>query len=138
MSEFVPKIMAFYCSNCATSAAKVSHGMSKTMPSNVHMVHVPCTGRIETLHLLKPFEEGADGVYVAGCQHDSCQYIGGIAKAEKRVLQVKKILEQLGIDPGRVEVFSLSAAMGYRFVDIAWEMTEKIRRMGPASLSVNS
>ena len=81
--------------------------MDRALPGNVKMIQVPCTGRIEILHLLKPFEEGADGVYVAGCQEDSCQYISGITKATQRVAGVKRILEQLDLEPDRHLVFNL-------------------------------
>lgn len=131
MSDSQPKIIGFYCSNCATSAMKISDGMHKSMPRNVVMVQVPCTGRIETLHLLKPFEEGADGVYIAGCREDSCQYMAGITKAAKRVAQARKILEETGVSPERIAIYNLSAAKGYEFVDIAWQMTEKVKALGP-------
>ncbi|MFP3911532.1 MAG: hydrogenase iron-sulfur subunit [Desulfobacteraceae bacterium] len=131
MTDFKPQIIAFYCSNCASSAASIAEGMKKSLPENIRTVHVPCSGRIETLHLLKPFEEGADGVYVAGCQEDSCQYISGISKAARRVEQVKKILESIGIEPERIDVLNLSAGKGDAFVDTALEMTEKLRALGP-------
>ncbi|MBW1921850.1 MAG: hydrogenase iron-sulfur subunit [Deltaproteobacteria bacterium] len=133
MSEFKPRILAFYCANCASSAANVSESMSLGVPAGVKMVQVPCTGRIETLHLLKPFEEGADGVYVAGCQEDSCRYMSGILKAEKRVAQVKRILEELDIEPGRIETFKLSAGKGFRFAEIASEMMKRVQELGPIS-----
>ena len=131
MSEFSPQIIAFCCSNCASSAANISEGMNKALPDNVQLIQVPCTGRIEVLHLLKPFEQGADGVYVAGCQTDSCQYINGIVKAAKRVEHAKKILEELDIEPDRIEIFNLSASKGYKFVDVAAEMSEKVQKLGP-------
>ncbi|MFO7987240.1 MAG: hydrogenase iron-sulfur subunit [Desulfatiglandaceae bacterium] len=133
MSDFKPQIIAFYCSNCASSAATIAEGMKKALPDNIKTVQVPCSGRIEILHLLKPFEEGADGVYVAGCQEDSCQYISGISKATRRVDQVKKILESLGIEPERIDVFNLSAGKGEAFVDTALEMTEKVKALGPVT-----
>jgi F420-non-reducing hydrogenase iron-sulfur subunit len=129
--NFKPKIVAFYCSNCASSAANVADGMNKVLPENIKMVQVPCTGRLEILHLLKPFEEGADGVYVAGCQEDSCQYVTGITKATKRVAHVKKILEQLEIAPERIDIFNLSAGRGQAFVDVASEMNDRIIKLGP-------
>jgi len=129
--NFKPKIVAFYCSNCASSAANVADGMNKVLPENIKMVQVPCTGRLEILHLLKPFEEGADGVYVAGCQEDSCQYVTGITKATKRVAHVKKILEQLDIAPERIDIFNLSAGRGQAFVDVASEMNDRIKELGP-------
>lgn len=131
MSDFKPQVIGFYCSNCASSAANIAEGMKKALPDNVRMVQVPCSGRIEILHLLKPFEEGVDGVYVAGCQEDSCQYLNGISKAGKRVDQVKKILESLGIEPERIDVFQLSAGQGGAFVETALEMTERVKPLGP-------
>jgi coenzyme F420-reducing hydrogenase delta subunit len=132
MSDFTPRIVAFCCTNCASAAATVSERMELTLPDNVKLIQVPCTGRIESLHLLKAFEEGADGVYVAGCQPDSCQYISGIRKAEKRVEQIKKILEELDIEPDRVSAFNLSAGKGYGFAEVAREMIDRVKALGPS------
>ncbi len=137
-TNYEPKIIAFCCSNCASSAAEISHAMNKMLPENVKVVQVPCTGRVEVLHLLKPFEEGADGVYVGGCQEDSCQYIKGIKKAEKRVEKARQILNDLDIEPGRIDVFSFSAARGQEFVETACEMVERIKAMGPLPIKTNA
>lgn len=93
---------------------------------------VPCTGRVDVIHLLKAIEEGADGVYVAGCLEGDCHYINGNLKAKKRVTRVKQILTNLGIEPERVEMYNLSAADGPRFAEIASEMTERIKNLGPS------
>ena len=132
MNDFKPQIVAFCCANCASSAANVAQGMEMALPEHVKIIQVPCTGRIENLHLLKPFEEGADGVYVAGCQEDSCQYISGIIKAAKRVAHVKKILGEIEMEPERIELFNLSAARGQRFVEVANEMIDRIKELGPS------
>jgi len=130
MNEFEPQIVAFYCSNCASAAADIAEALKMQLPDNIKIINVPCTGRIEVLHLLKAFEQGADGVYVAGCQEDSCRYTSGIIKAKKRVEHVKKILEQLEIEPQRIEVFSFSASKGQRFVEAGVEMLDRIRSLG--------
>ena len=132
MKDFQPQIIAFCCSNCASAAAKVADGMKKTLPENVKVIQVPCTGRLEVLHLLKPFEEGADGVYVAGCQEDSCQFVSGIIKAAKRVAHVKAILQELDLEPDRISVFNLSAGKGQRFAEVAHEMSDRIKELGPS------
>lgn len=131
MDEFTPRIVAFCCSNCAAAASKIADSLQHVLPENVKVVQVPCTGRIEVLHLLKPFEEGADGVYVAGCQEDSCRYTSGILKAAQRVAHVQKILEEIEIEPERIAVFNVSAAMGHEFTEIAREMTRQVREIGP-------
>ncbi len=137
MNEFSPRIVAFCCSNCAAAAAGVAERSGLSLPPNVSVVHVPCTGRIEILHLLKPFEGGADGVYVAGCQEDSCRYMTGVLKAAKRVNHVKEILEQIGVEPERIELFNMSAASGRWFVETAVEMTDRLKPLGPLSTGVN-
>jgi coenzyme F420-reducing hydrogenase delta subunit len=101
-------------------------------PTNVRVIMMPCTGRVDVIHLLKAIEDGADGVYVAGCLEGDCHYLTGNLKARKRVDLVKKTLEELGIEPERVEMYNLSAAQGPRFAEIAREMTEKIRALGPS------
>ena len=132
MQAFKPKIIGFYCSNCASSAAKVAAKMKLMLPEQIRLINIPCTGRLEVLHLLKPFEEGADAVYVMGCQEDSCQYMNGIIKLRKRVEHVKKILEQIGIEPQRIEVFSLYAGKGDEFINIANNILGMVKELGPA------
>ena len=101
-------------------------------PSNVKVINVPCTGRVDILHLLKAIEDGADGVYVAGCLEGDCHYLTGNLKAKKRVAYVKKVLEEIGMEPERVEMYNLSAAQGTRFAEIAREFTERILDLGPS------
>jgi coenzyme F420-reducing hydrogenase delta subunit len=91
---------------------------------------------VDILHLLKAIEDGADGVYIAGCLEGECHFLTGNLKARRRVNYVKKLLEEMGIEPERVEMYNMSAGDGPRFVEIAKEMTEKIRELGPSPLNV--
>ncbi len=81
--------------------------------------------------MLNAIEDGADGVYVAGCLEGECHYIEGNLKARRKVEYVKKTLTELGIEPERVEMYNLSSAQGARFAEIASEMVGKIRELGP-------
>lgn len=105
--------------------------MRRSYPANVKLIRVPCTGRVDDVHLLKAFEQGMDGVFVAGCLEGECHYLRGNLRAKKRVGHVKGILTALGINPERLQMYNLSAAMGGRFVEIAQEMTDKVRALGP-------
>jgi coenzyme F420-reducing hydrogenase delta subunit len=91
---------------------------------------VPCTGRVDIIHVLKAFENGA-GVYLAGCLEGECHYLRGNLRAKKRVQQLKELLEECGVGGERVAMYNLSSAQGQRFAEIAREMTEKIRALGP-------
>lgn len=106
--------------------------MRLSYPSEIKVIQVPCTGRVDIIHLLNAIENGADGVYVAGCLEGECHYLTGNIKTRKKVNYVKKVLEEIGIEPERVEMYNLSSAMGQRFAEIAREMTDKIRELGPS------
>lgn len=107
-------------------------------PTNVKIVKVPCTGKVDVIHILKAFEAGADGVYVAGCMEGNCHYMEGNIWAKKRVKYAKKLLDQIGVGGDRVEMYNMSAAEGQRFAAIATEMTEKIRNLGPSPVKGRS
>jgi coenzyme F420-reducing hydrogenase delta subunit len=100
-------------------------------PPNVKIIKVPCTGRVDVIHILKALEDGADGVMVAGCMEGDCHYQSGNLRAKKRVTYVQQILEQIGFGAERVAMYNLSAGMGVRFAEIAREITEKVRELGP-------
>jgi coenzyme F420-reducing hydrogenase delta subunit len=112
--------------------------MRLSYPANVKVIQVPCTGRVDIHHLLKAIEDGADGVYVAGCLEGECHFLSGNLRARKRVQYVKKLLEEIGIEPERVEMFNLSAGEGPRFAAIANEMVERIRQLGPTPVRETS
>jgi len=108
--------------------------MRLSYPSSVKIVRVPCTGRVDIIHILKAFEHGADGICLIGCMEGDCHYLVGNLRAKKRVGQVKHLLDECGIGGERVAMFNLSAAEGQRFAEVAREITEKILTLGPNPL----
>ena len=131
MSEYEPKIVAFCCNFCAFAAADLAGAMRIQYPPNVRIIRLPCTGKVDAIVLMKAFEDGADGVFVAGCMEGECHFLEGNLRAKKKVAYVKRLLEEVGTDPQRVEMFNLSSAMGGRFAEIVEEMTQKIKKLGP-------
>ena len=100
-------------------------------PGNVKLVSVPCTGKVDLIHIMRSFEKGADGVYVLGCLEGECRYENGNLRARKRVEKAKDILERIGIGGDRVAMYNLSSAEAPQFVKFAKEMTDRIRKLGP-------
>jgi F420-non-reducing hydrogenase iron-sulfur subunit len=125
-----PLIVAFCCMYCAYAAADAAGSMRLTYPANVHVILVPCSGRVDELFILQAFENGADGVYVAGCEEGSCHFVNGNLRAKKRVGAVKKLLSEIGLEPERVEMFHISASQGGLFAKVARDMTGRIRSLG--------
>jgi coenzyme F420-reducing hydrogenase delta subunit len=46
----------------------------------------------------------------------------------------KRLLAEIGLEPERLEMYFLSSAEGVRFAEIATEMTERARALGPSPL----
>ena len=48
--------------------------------------------------------------------------------------RIQELLAEIGLEPERVEMFNMSAAMAGEFVAAATEMTERIDELGPNPL----
>jgi len=59
-------IIAFACHYCAFAAADLAGVMRLSYPFNVKVVRLPCTGKLDQSYILRAFERGVDGVFVAG------------------------------------------------------------------------
>lgn len=134
MTNHDPVILAFCCHYCAYAAADLAGSMRLEYPDNVRVLRLPCTGKIEVDYLLAAFERGADGVIVAGCLEGGCHFLEGNLRARRRVERAKQLLEEIGLEPERLEMFNLSSAEGGRFAEIVTEMTERLVRLGPSPL----
>ena len=60
------QIVAYCCKHCAYAAADLAGGLRMQYPPAIKIVELPCTGRMDILSLLEAFEQGADGIIVAG------------------------------------------------------------------------
>ena len=125
-----PVILAYCCHYCAYAAADLAGSMRLQYPANVRIFRLPCTGKIEVNYLLKAFEYGADGVIVAGCLEGGCHFQEGNLRARKRVARAKEFLEEIGLEPDRLEMYNLSSAEGSRFADIVGDMYARLQKLG--------
>jgi len=140
MSEkegFEPRIIGFLCNWCAYAGADLA-GVSRIQyPTNIRIIRVMCSGRIDPAFILEAFKDGADGVLVAGCHLPSdCHYISGNFKALRRVTLLKRILKAFGIKPERLRLEWISASEGDKFATVIKEMVGEIKKLGPNPLKV--
>jgi hypothetical protein len=64
--DWEPNILAFACHYCAFAAADLAGVMRLSYPPAVKVIRLPCTGKLDYIHILHAFEKGIDGVFVAG------------------------------------------------------------------------
>jgi F420-non-reducing hydrogenase iron-sulfur subunit len=136
MSEYEPKLVGFLCNWCSYAGADLAGVSRFQYPTNLRIIRVMCSGRVHPAHILEAFKDGADGVLVAGCHIPTdCHYISGNFKAQRRIAMVKKLMEQLGIEPERLRLEWISAAEGDKFAKTIREMTEDLKKLGPSPVA---
>ena len=131
---YEPKVIAYCCTYCAYTAGDLAGSMRLEYASNVRVVKILCTGKIDALLLLRTFEDGADAVYVAGCALGDCHFLEGNLRAIQTVAHAKRLLGEVGIEPQRLEFFHVPASAGPLFAQRANEMTDRARKLGPNPL----
>ena len=130
-SDFEPRIVAFCCNWCSYAGADLAGTSRRQMPPNCRIIRVNCTGRIDPVFILDALHRGADGVLISGCHPGDCHYTSGNLKMQSRHVLLQALLEQSGIDPGRVHLQWASAAEGDLFASGVTSMVERIKKMGP-------
>lgn len=131
--DWEPKIIAFLCNWCSYAGADLA-GVSRIQyPPNIRVIRVPCSGRINPFYILKSLQRGWDGVLVSGCHPGDCHYLTGNYYARRKFAVLKRLLEYIGIEEGRVHFSWVSAAEGEKFSSVVREVTESIKRLGPAT-----
>ena len=131
-SGWEPQVVGFLCKWCSYAGADLAGTSRKKYPANLRILKVPCSGRIDPLFILKGLRLGFDGVLVSGCHPGDCHYSSGNYYARRRLLMLRKLLEFLGIDPRRFQMSWVSASEGAKWAQVVAEVTEDIKRLGPA------
>lgn len=126
-----PSIIAFCCNWCAYAGADLAGVNRRQITPEVRVLRVMCSGRVSPGMILRSFTSGADGVMVLGCHPGDCHYRVGNVFAEKRVAEVRELLDLAGVDPSRLLLRWISASEGDLFARTMDEFVAHIREIGP-------
>lgn len=124
-------VVGFCCNECAYAAADLAGSTHRTHPPNVLVVRIPCSGTADPSWLLYALANGADATFVAGCRKGECHYVNGNLRAEERVNFLKSLLEAIGVEPERVEMFFMASSEPHKFVEAAREMAARVEKLPP-------
>lgn len=128
---FEPNIVAFLCNWCSYAGADLA-GTSRThYPSNVRVVRVMCSGRVNPLFIMNALQQGADGVLISGCHPGDCHYMQGNYYARRRFTLMRQFMEYMGVDPARVRMSWVSASEGAKWKDVVEQVVEDVKAIGP-------
>ena len=134
---FEPKIVGFLCNWCSYRAADLAGSARIKHASNVRIIRVMCSGRVDPNFVLQALSQGAVGVLIAGCHPGECHYINQNYKTMRRFIMLKHVLRQLGLEDERLRLVWASAAEGQQLAQAVDEMVDKVRRLGPLNWRQN-
>ena len=104
-----PRITIFFCQRIDADQDAYRRPLEKELGSQIRFFPVPCSGRIESLHLMRALESGADKVYVVTCPEGACRYREGNIRARKRLAYAQGLIEEIGLARDRLELIHLPA-----------------------------
>jgi len=132
---FEPKIVGFLCNWCSYAGADLAGVSRIAYPTNIRIIRLMCSGRVDPVLVLETFANGADGVMVMGCHPGDCHYVEGNLQAERKVKMLKKLISRTGLEPERLRLEWVSASEGGLFADVVRDFTYQIIAMGPSPLA---
>lgn len=133
-NDWRPKIVAFLCNWCSYAGADLAGVSRMQYAPNVRIIRVPCSGRVNPMHILAALHRGADGVLVSGCHPGDCHYISGNLVAKRKFSMLKNFLAHVGIESERVQFSWVSAAEGARFAGLIEKVVEDVKKVGPTKI----
>ena len=136
-NNFEPRIIAFLCNWCTYTGADLAGTSRLQYPPNVRIIRLMCSGAVDPMYVLKADLAGADGILIGGCHPGDCHYQEGNYKALRRVVLLRRLLKQMGIEDERFRLEWISAAEGERVKIVINDMVERLRALGPRVQAVS-
>jgi len=126
-----PRILALLCYWCSYSAADFAGVERVDAPANYRVIRIRCSNSVNTALVMRMFQQGVDGVLVAGCPEHSCHHLRGNFLADKRTDLMRALMGQLGLDPERLRFEYIGAPMQAKLMDTLRKMDARLRTLEP-------
>lgn len=134
--QYEPTIVTFCCNWCSYAGADLAGVSRQQYPPNLRIIRVMCSGMVHPNLVIDALTKGADGVLICGCHIGDCHYLEGNVKAQNRKEAIDLMLGDFGLEPERFRLEWVSASEGPRFAQVARDMIETVRALGPSPYKV--
>jgi len=131
---FEPRIVAFFCNWCTYTAADLAGVSRMKYASNIRVIRLMCSGRVDPQFVLDALAKGADGVLIGGCHPNDCHYAEGNYKCLRRFQLLQRMLRDMGIEEQRLRLEWISAAEGEKVKTVVNQMVEQLQKLGPLGI----
>ena len=131
---WTPRIVAFFCNWCTYTAADLAGVSRMKHASNVRIIRLMCSGRVDPQFVVDALARGADAVLIGGCHPNDCHYVEGNYKCLRRYQMLKRMLADMGLEPERLRLEWISAAEGEKVKRVVNEMVAQVQKLGPLGI----
>ena len=122
----------FYCQNVPGSSEQDRKILEKKYGKCIRFFPIPCSGRLESLHLLRALEDFADAAYVITCPEGACRYFEGNQRAIKRVERTRSIIASIGLEEERVGIVTTLKEKPRSLDRLAGEILGRVSQLRPS------
>lgn len=132
------QLSVFFCQQLDPRQDLHSRDLEHKWGAGIRFFPMHCSGRVEALHLLKALEQGANRVLVLTCPEGRCRYKEGNLRARKRLQYAQSLLEEIGLEPARLELRAAPAQSSRHIARILEPVLEEPWEIGPSPLNHES
>jgi F420-non-reducing hydrogenase iron-sulfur subunit len=95
----------------------------------VRVIVEPCSSKVEVFQMLRVLATEADLLWVVGCPETACQLVEGSFRMTKRVGHARTYLEEIGLEPERLDLVQLPAGNQKALDAAVDEIVERARTL---------
>jgi coenzyme F420-reducing hydrogenase delta subunit len=126
----------FFCQQLDPDQDVNRRGLERELGERIRFFPLPCSGRIDPLHLMRALESGADKVYLVTCPEGACRYHEGNIRAQKRITYVQELIEEIGLEPERLELIITPEGNSFTIDEMAREILDREALVGPSPVRI--
>ncbi|MFP3913215.1 MAG: hydrogenase iron-sulfur subunit, partial [Desulfobacteraceae bacterium] len=122
----------FYCRNVPGSSEADRQAIEAAHGGAIRLFPLPCSGRLDSVHLMRALEAFADAAYLITCPEGTCRYFEGNVRAKARVERTRALIESIGLEGERVGMVMESRDDPKPLAILAREIWERVFPLKPS------
>jgi coenzyme F420-reducing hydrogenase delta subunit len=127
----VSEIYLFACQHRIPERWRPPFTPDEIKGEKVRLIQLPCSAKLSTVQMLRPFETGIDGVLVMACKQNACKSLEGSRRARMRVREANKVLDEIGLGSTRILIKQEAGAEEALYLEALDELLTAIQKLGP-------
>jgi coenzyme F420-reducing hydrogenase delta subunit len=131
MSESKPRILVFATDNVSDPGIDLAGRNKMHYPASVFVVSLPCSSAVKPRWIVRAFERGFDGVFIAADGSDCSLVPDCTRRTAATVAAAQALLTARALEPARVKMAAICSVCAESFQKHMTTFSEALRKLGP-------